>query len=39
MKDLLGKAIHDYYTNNDPQDILTETDISELDTLSGRCTI
>ena len=33
MKDLLGKAIHDYYTNNDPQDILTETDISELDTL------
>lgn len=33
MKDLLGKAIHDYYTKNDPQDILTETDISELDTL------
>lgn len=29
MKDLLGKAILDFQTNNDPQNILTETDISE----------
>ncbi|MDO4881353.1 MAG: class I SAM-dependent methyltransferase [Capnocytophaga sp.] len=33
MSNLLGKAIQDYYTNHNPQDIQTETDISELDTL------
>ena len=31
MKDLFGKAILDYQTNNLPQDILTETNISEAD--------
>ena len=29
MKDLLGKAILDFQTNNSPQNIVTETDISE----------
>ncbi|MHC5354293.1 class I SAM-dependent methyltransferase [Myroides sp. LJL115] len=29
MKDLLGQAILDYQTNNNPQDIFTSTDISE----------
>ncbi|MDR2223309.1 MAG: class I SAM-dependent methyltransferase [Flavobacteriaceae bacterium] len=29
MKDLLGKAILDFQTNNDPQILTTETDISE----------
>lgn len=29
MKDLFGKAILDYQTNNSPEAILTETDISE----------
>lgn len=29
MKDLLGKAILDFQTNNSPQNIITETDISE----------
>ncbi|MTG97034.1 MULTISPECIES: class I SAM-dependent methyltransferase [Myroides] len=29
MKDLLGKAILDFQTNNNPQNIITETDISE----------
>lgn len=33
MKDLFGKAILDYYTNNSPEDILTETSISEEDTM------
>jgi SAM-dependent methyltransferase len=31
MKDLFGKAILDYQTNNSPEDILTETNISEAD--------
>ena len=34
MKDLFGKAILDYQTNNDPQDLLTETSISESDEMS-----
>lgn len=29
MKDLLGKAILDFQTNNNPQHVITETDISE----------
>lgn len=33
MKDLMGKAIWDYYYNNSPEDILTETTISEQDIL------
>ncbi|WP_027385014.1 class I SAM-dependent methyltransferase [Epilithonimonas caeni] len=33
MKDLMGKAIWDYYHNNDPEDLQTETSISELDEL------
>ena len=31
MKDLFGKAILDYQTNNNPEDIITETSISEAD--------
>ncbi|WP_100077303.1 class I SAM-dependent methyltransferase [Chryseobacterium camelliae] len=31
MKDLMGQAIHDYYHNNNPEDLQTETSISELD--------
>lgn len=31
MKDLFGKAILDYQTNNDPENLLTETSISEED--------
>lgn len=31
MKDLFGKAILDYQTNNLPEDIITETSISEAD--------
>jgi SAM-dependent methyltransferase len=31
MKDLFGKAILDYQTNNYPEDIITETSISEAD--------
>ncbi len=34
MKDLFGKAILDYQTNNDPQDLITETSISEEDEMS-----
>lgn len=34
MKDLFGKAILDYQTNNSPEDILTETSISEADEMS-----
>lgn len=34
MKDLFGKAILDYQTNNDPEDIITETSISEADEMS-----
>jgi SAM-dependent methyltransferase len=31
MKDLFGKAIFDFQTNNSPEDIITETTISEQD--------
>lgn len=34
MKDLFGKAILDYQTNNAPEDIITETSISEADEMS-----
>lgn len=34
MKDLFGKAILDYQTGNDPQDLITETSISEADEMS-----
>ena len=31
MKDLFGKAIFDYQTNNNPEPIITETSISDTD--------
>ncbi|AWI25539.1 class I SAM-dependent methyltransferase [Flavobacterium pallidum] len=34
MKDLFGKAILDYQTGNDPQNLITETTISEEDEMS-----
>lgn len=34
MKDLFGKAILDYQTGNNPEDIITETSISEEDVMS-----
>lgn len=34
MKDLFGKAILDYQTNNNPEDIITETSISEADEMN-----
>jgi SAM-dependent methyltransferase len=34
MKDLFGKAILDYQTNNQPEDLITETSISEPDEMS-----
>lgn len=34
MKDLFGKAILDYLTNNSPEDLITETSISEADEMS-----
>jgi len=34
MKDLFGKAILDFQTNNSPEDIITETSISEADEMS-----
>lgn len=34
MKDLFGKAILDYQTNNSPEDLITETTISEEDKMS-----
>ena len=34
MKDLFGRAILDYQTNNNPEDISTETSISEADEMS-----
>ena len=34
MKDLFGKAILDYQTNNSPKDLITETTISEEDEMS-----
>lgn len=33
MKDLMGRAIWDYYHQNSPEDLLTETNISESDIL------
>jgi hypothetical protein len=33
MKDLMGKAIWDFYHNENPEDLQTETSISELDEL------
>lgn len=33
MKDLMGKAIWDYYQDENPEDLQTETSISELDEL------
>ncbi|MDR2235182.1 MAG: methyltransferase domain-containing protein [Chryseobacterium sp.] len=33
MKDLMGRAIWDYFHDEDPQDLQTETSISELDEL------
>lgn len=34
MKDLFGKAILDYQTNNSPEDLITETSISDADEMS-----
>ena len=34
MKDLFGKAILDFQTNNSPEDLITETSISEADKMS-----
>ena len=34
MKDLFGKAMFDFQTNNSPEDIITETTISEEDKMS-----
>lgn len=34
MKDLFGKAILDYQTNNNPENLITETNISEKDEMS-----
>jgi SAM-dependent methyltransferase len=34
MKDLLGKAILDFQTNNSPENLVTETNISEADEMS-----
>lgn len=34
MKDLMGKAILDYQIGNDPEDLVTETSISEADEMS-----
>ncbi|MDQ6471564.1 class I SAM-dependent methyltransferase [Flavobacterium sp. LHD-80] len=34
MKDLFGKAMFDFQTNNTPEDIITETSISEEDEMS-----
>jgi 2-polyprenyl-3-methyl-5-hydroxy-6-metoxy-1,4-benzoquinol methylase len=34
MKDLFGKAILDYQTQNSPEDLITETSISEADEMS-----
>lgn len=34
MKDLFGKAILDFQTNNTPEDLVTETNISEADEMS-----
>ena len=34
MKDLFGKAILDFQTNNSPEDLITETNISEADEMA-----
>ena len=34
MKDLFGKAMYDFQTNNSPENIITETSISEEDVMS-----
>ena len=34
MKDLFGKAILDFQTHNSPEDLVTETTISEADEMS-----
>lgn len=34
MKDLIGKAILDYQTHNSPEDIITETSLTEADSMS-----
>lgn len=34
MKDLFGKALLDFQTNNSPEDLITETSISEADEMS-----
>jgi SAM-dependent methyltransferase len=34
MKDLFGKALLDYQTNNSPEDLITETNISEPDEMN-----
>lgn len=34
MKDLFGQAILDFQTNNSPEDLITETNISEADEMS-----
>ena len=34
MKDLFGQAILDYQTQNAPEDLVTETNISEADEMS-----
>lgn len=34
MKDLFGKAMFDFQTNNSPEDLITETSISEQDEMS-----
>jgi 2-polyprenyl-3-methyl-5-hydroxy-6-metoxy-1,4-benzoquinol methylase len=34
MKDLFGKAILDFQTGNDPQDLITETSISDADEMN-----
>ena len=34
MKDLLGKALLDFQTNNNPENVITETTISEADEMS-----
>lgn len=34
MKDLFGKAMYDFQTNNSPEDLITETSISEEDEMS-----
>ena len=31
MKDLFGQAIYDYHFNQNPEDLITETSISEAD--------